>query len=99
MKKFFVLVFSCLILFGCGPKEQKETVNDFTKSFVINSTNSSNIQYNIKWNTYDNPVDIRIITLSKDDETHDYVVANDYIGRGGGISIEHWAGCKCFKNK
>lgn len=100
MKKFFVLVFSCLILFGCGSKEQTETVNEFTRSSVINSRDSSNIQYNIEWDNINySPVDIRIITLKKDGEIHDYVVANNYIGRAGGLSIDHWPGCKCFKNK
>ena len=100
MKKFFVLVFSCLILFSCGPKEQTETVNEFTRSSAINSTESSNIQYNIKWDNIEyTPVDIRIVTLKKDDEIHDYVVANSYItGRAGGLVIDHWPGCKCLKN-
>lgn len=99
MKKFFVFVFSCLILFGCEPKEQTETANEFTRSSVVNSQDSSNIQYNIKWDNIDySPVDIRIITLKKDGEIHDYVVANNYIGRAGGLSISHWAGCKCLKN-
>lgn len=98
MKKFFVLVFSCLILFGCGSNEQKETVNEFTRSSIINSMDSSNIQYNIQWDNINySPVDIRIITLKKNGETHDYVVANNYIGRAGGLSIDHWPGCKCFK--
>lgn len=99
MKKFFVLVFSCLILFGCGSSEQKETVNEFTRNSVINSQDSSNIQYNIDWDNINySPVDIRIVTLKKGDEIHDYVVANNYIGRAGGLSIDHWAGCKCLKN-
>lgn len=99
MKKFFALVFSCLILFSCGTKEQKETVNEFTRSSVVNSGDSSNIQYNIKWDNIDySPVDIRIVTLKKDGEIHNYVVANNYIGRAGGLSISHWAGCKCLKN-
>lgn len=98
MKKFFVLVFSCLVLFGCGSNEQKEIVNEFTRSSIINSMDSSNIQYNIQWDNINySPVDIRIITLKKNGETHDYVVANNYIGRAGGLSIDHWPGCKCFK--
>ena len=100
MKKFFALVFSCLILFSCGTKEPKGTVNEFTRNSVINSTDSSNIQYNITWDNINySPVDIRIVTLKKNGETHDYVVANNYIGRAGGLSIDHWPGCKCFKNK
>ena len=100
MKKFFVLVFSCLILFSCGTKEPKGTVNEFTRNSVINSTDSSNIQYNITWDNINySPVDIRIVTLKKNGETHDYVVANNYIGRAGGLSIDHWPGCKCFNNK
>ena len=103
MKKFFVLVFSCLILFSCGTKESQEpkgTINEFTRNSVINSADSSNIQYNIAWDNINySPVDIRIVTLKKNGETHDYVVANNYIGRAGGLSIDHWPGCKCFKNK
>lgn len=98
MKKIFILVFSCFILFSCGSNERKETVNEFTRNSVINSTDSSNIQYNIEWDNINySPVDIRIIALKKNDETHDYVVVNNYIGRAGGLAIDHWPGCKCFK--
>lgn len=95
MKKFFVLVFSCLVLFSCEPKV---TVNEFTRNSAINSADSSNIQYNITWHDIiSSPVDIRIVTLKKNGETHDYVVANNYIGHGGGLAIDHWPGCECFK--
>ena len=45
-----------------------------------------------------NDVDIRIVTLSKDGESHDYVVATSYVYKSGGLSIDHWAGCKCKSN-
>ena len=97
MKKIFILLFSCLILFGCNSNDINN-VNEFTRNSVVNSKDSSNIQYNIAWDNINySPVDIRIITLSKDGESHDYVVANNYIGRAGGLDIDHWPGCKCFK--
>lgn len=96
MKKFlFILI---LILFiSCGQKspEQNQSKNEQPQTTIIKS---DNIQYDIIWNKYSN-VDVRIITLTKDNETHDYVVASSYVGRGGGISTEHWAGCKCVNNK
>ena len=99
MKKI-LFILSLVLFIGCEVKEPKETVNEFTRSSVINSTDSSNIQYNITWDNISySPVDIRIVTLKKNDETHDYVVANNYIGRAGGLAIDHWPGCKCFKNK
>ena len=96
MKKI-LFILSLVLLISCNGKSSvKENQSEYEQPQTT-IIKSDNIQYNIKWSTYDNPVDIRIITLSKDDEIHDYVVANDYIGRGGGISIEHWAGCKCLK--
>lgn len=97
MKNILILLFSCLILFGCQSNDHYN-VDQFTRNAVVNSTDSSNIQYNIEWDNINfSPVDIRIITLTKDGESHDYVVANNYIGRAGGLDIEHWQGCKCFK--
>lgn len=97
MKNILILLFSCLILFGCQSNDHYN-VDQFTRNAVVNSTDSSNIQYNIEWDNINfSPVDIRIITLTKDGESHDYVVANNYIGRAGGLDIDHWPGCKCFK--
>ena len=99
MNKILILIFSILILFGCNSNNSSNNVNEFTRSSIINSDDSSNIQYNITWDNINySPVDIRIITLKKDAEIHDYVVANNYIGRAGGLAIDHWAGCKCLKN-
>lgn len=57
---------------------------------------SNSIQYYSTFNSCrEIATDIRIITLTKDGKTHDYVVANNRSGRGGGIAIVHWEGCAC----
>ena len=99
MKKFlFILFYSFLILaftLSCSDQSIKEnqSKNEQPQTIIIKT---DNIQYDIVWDKYSN-VDVRIITLEKDNETHDYVVAASYVGRGGGISINHWEGCKCLK--
>ena len=103
MKKL-LFILSLILFIGCNDYKHSdnnsEQTNELTINKTVNSSDSTNIQYNIKWdNINHSPVDIRIITLSKDGETHDYVVANNYIGRAGGLDIEHWAGCNCFKNR
>lgn len=96
MKKI-LFILSLVLLVACGGNENKS----FTLNEVRNPQDSSNIQYNIKWdNINSSPVDIRIVTLiDKNGESHDYVVANNYIGRAGGLDIDHWPGCWCFKDK
>ena len=94
MKKIlFILI---LVLFvGCnGQLNENQSKHEQPQTTVIKS---DNIQYDIKWDY--NDVDIRIVTLLKDGEIHDYVVATSYVYKGGGIAIDHWSGCKCFKNK
>ena len=95
MKKI-LFILSLVLLVGCNDQNIKEsqTKNELPQTTVIKS---DNIQYDIKWDN--NDVDIRIVTLSKDGETHDYVVATSYVYKSGGIDIDHWPGCKCFKNK
>jgi len=100
MKKILFILLSLIFVVGCNKSneskiEESQTKNEQPQTKIITS---DNIQYNIKWNSYDNPVDIRIVTLSKDGESHDYVVANNYIGRAGGLDIDHWPGCKCMKD-
>ena len=100
MKKILFILLSLILVVGCNKSneskiEESQTKNEQLQTIIITS---DNIQYNIKWNNYDNPVDIRIVTLSKDGESHDYVVANNYIGRAGGLDIDHWPGCKCMKD-
>lgn len=97
MKKILFILLSLILLVGCNESkiEESQAKNEQPQTIIINS---DNIQYNIKWHSFDSPVDIRIITLSKDGESHDYVVANSYIGRAGGLDIDHWPGCKCFKD-
>lgn len=98
MKKI-LFILSLILLIGCNQSNHYEKTDEFTKNKVVNSSDSTNIQYNIVWDNINySPVDIRIITLCKDGETHDYVVANNYIGRAGGLDIEHWEGCKCKSN-
>jgi len=97
MKKILFILLSLILFVGCNESkiEEFQTKNEQPQTKIITS---DNIQYNIKWNSFDSPVDIRIITLSKDGESHDYVVANNYIGRAGGLDIDHWPGCKCMKD-
>jgi len=98
MKKILFIILSLILFINCKHSTNYENTDAFTINKVVNSSDSTNIQYNIEWDNINySPVDIRIITLSKDGETHDYVVANNYIGRAGGLDIEHWEGCKCLK--
>ena len=94
MKKI-LFILSLVLLISCGKEfQENQSKNEQSQTTVIKS---DNIQYDIKWGN--NNVDIRIVTLSKDGETHDYVITSLIVYKGGGISIDHWAGCKCFKNK
>ena len=95
MKKI-LFILSLVLFVGCnGQLNENQSKNEQPKTTVIKS---DNIQYNIEWDNINySPVDIRIITLSKDGESHDYIVATSYVYKGGGIAIEHWPGCKCFK--
>ena len=78
MKKVLFIIFSLILLIGC--KEENQTTNE----------QSNNIQYHSTFNSgRETATDIRIITLTKDGRTHDYVVANNISGRAGGIAIEH----------
>ena len=97
MKKILFILSLILFIGCCNHSDNSEQTDKLTINKVVNTSDSTNIQYNIEWHNIYNPVDIRIITLSKDGETHDYVVANNYIGRAGGLDIEHWEGCKCLK--
>jgi len=102
MKKILLTLLVVILFSCCGNRENQEVNangNSFTRFEVTDTKDSTNIQYNIHWFEINySPVDIRIITLKKDGETHDYVVANNYIGRAGGLAIDHWVGCKCLKN-
>lgn len=90
-----LFILSLVLLISCGQEiQENQSKNEQPQTTVIKS---DNIQYNIKWNN--NDVDIRIVTLSKGGESHDYVVATSYVYKAGGIAIDHWQGCKCFKNK
>ena len=90
MKKIlFILSFILFISCGCG-NQKSSNVCDQPE---IGQITEDNIQYDIEWKT--NNVDVRIITLEKNGIKHDYVVATSYVGRAGGISIEHWEGCDC----
>ena len=94
MKKI-LFILSLVLLISCGQEiQENQSKNVQPQTTVIKS---DNIQYDIKWNN--NDVDIRIVTLSKNGESHDYVVATSYVYKSGGLAIDHWAGCKCFKNK
>ena len=97
MKNVLFILLSLILVVGCNePKiEESQTKNEQPQTIIINS---DNIQYNIKWSSFDSPVDIRIITLSKDGVSHDYVVGVSYVGRAGGIDIDHWPSCKCMKD-
>ncbi len=100
MKKF-LLIFLVALLFSCNGDNKNTTNNNdiFTRDEVVNDKTVTSIQYSINWAVGGySPVDIRIIELSKNGQTHDYVVANNYIGRAGGMAIEHYAGCKCTLN-
>jgi len=93
MKKI-LFILSLVLFVSCGQEiQENQSKNEQPQTTVIKS---DNIQYNIKWDN--NDVDIRIVTLSKDGESHDYIVATSYVYKGGGIDIEHWPGCKCFKD-
>ena len=92
MKKI-LFILSLIVLVSCN---NGQTDNQFKheqpQTILIQS---DNIQYNINWKH--NDVDIRIITLTKDGNSHDFVVATSYVYKGGGIDINHWPGCKCMK--
>ena len=93
MKKI-LFILSLVLFVGCnGQLNENQSKHEQPQTTIIKS---DNIQYDIKWDN--NDVDIRIVTLSKDGESHDYVVATSYVYKGGGIDIEHWPGCKCFKD-
>ena len=84
----FIYIFSLIMFVGCI--DDKQTIDE----------QSNSIQYYSTFHTaHEIATDIRIITLTKDGNTHDYVVANNRSGRGGGIAIEHWAGCACRDTK
>ena len=94
MKKI-LFILSLILFFGCGGSvKENQSKHEQPQTTIIKS---DNIQYDIKWDN--NDVDIRIVTLSKNGESHDYVVATSYVFKSGGLAIDHWAGCKCFKNK
>lgn len=94
MKKIlFILSLFCLISCDNQVINDNQSNNKQPQTTVIKS---DNIQYDIKWGN--NNVDVRIITLSKDGETHDYVITSLIVYKGGGISTDHWAGCKCMKD-
>jgi len=94
MKKI-LFILSLILFFGCGGSvKENQSKHKQPQTTIIKS---DNIQYDIKWDN--NDVDIRIVTLSKNGESHDYVVATSYVYKSGGLAIDHWAGCKCFKNK
>jgi len=93
--KNILLLLSLVLLIGCGQGVQEnQSKHEQPQTTVIKS---DNIQYDIRWDN--NDVDIRIVTLSKDGESHDYVVATSYVYKSGGLAIDHWAGCKCLENK
>ena len=84
MKKILFIFFSLIMFVGCN--NDKQTIDE----------PSNSIQYYSAFNSDRlNATEIRIITLTKDGKTHDYVVANNRAGRGGGIAIVHWEGCAC----
>ena len=91
MKKIlFILSFILFISCDCDiSKVSQDCVQPENEQLT-----KDNIQYGIIWSS--NNVDVRIITLEKNGIKHDYVVAASHIPNGtGGISIEHWKGCKC----
>jgi len=83
MKKILFIIFSLIMFVGCS--DDKPITNKQSNSIQYYTTFSSGRQIG---------TDIRIITLTKDGKTHDYVVANR-AGDGGGIAIVHWEGCAC----
>ncbi len=88
MKKILFVIFSLIMFVGCS--DDKQTTNE-----QLNEPSNS-IQYTtrLKGGRLIG-ADIRIITLTKDGKTHDYVVATNRAGRGGGVAIVHWEGCAC----
>ena len=93
MKKI-LFILSLILLISCGTSiKETQSKNEQPQTTIIKS---DNIQYNINWGN--NEVDIRIITLTKDGESHDYVVATSYVYKSGGLDIDHWPGCKCKSN-
>lgn len=92
MKKI-LFILSLIVLVSCN---SCQTDNQFKHEQPQTTLiKSDNIQYDINWNS--NDVDIRIITLTKDGDSHDFVVATSYVYKGGSIDINHWPGCKCMK--
>ena len=94
MKKI-LFILSFILFNSCDYGHQE--VSDVSVQPEIEQITKDNIQYHIKWkpNEVFNSVDIRIVTLEKNGIKHDYVIVTSYVGRGGGISIEHWEGCEC----
>ena len=99
-KILFILSLILFINCDCSHQEVSDVFvqpSNISVQPEIEQITKDNIQYHIKWkpNEVFNSVDVRIVTLEKNGIKHDYVIATSYVGRGGGISIEHWEGCEC----
>lgn len=95
ISSFIILICVAIINISCKGQNLNENQSNLEQPQTT-IIKTDNIQYDIVWDNSSN-VDVRIIKLTKDNETHDYVVATSYVGRAGGISTEHWVGCKCLK--
>lgn len=90
MKNIFILFISIFLFIYCGNPTTDNLV-DTRKESVI-KTDSNAIGYDIYWDAHKD-VDIRMINI----EGHKYIVATSYVGRAGGIDIEHSESCECKK--
>lgn len=99
-----IAAFSVCVVYACcdGTATEKENGKEAVK-VKNNQTPPTEIegvgiQYDVEMGSINN-VDVRVIPVTGNGETHDYVVAVSLFYKAGGIGIEHFAGCRCFKEK
>ena len=99
-----IATFSVCVVYACC--DDTATEKEKSKEGVVIENNQSpitliegvQIQYDVRLSG-NNDVDIRVIPITYKGETHDYVVAVSWFYKAGGIGIDHFAGCRCFKEK
>jgi len=93
MKKI-LFILSLILFIGCG-EVSNEPVQKKNNQPGIELIDTTCVQYDV--HIGNNDVDVRVIPVTKNGVTHDYVVATAILYKAGGVSIEHWAGCNCLR--
>lgn len=96
MKKI-LFILSLILFIGCAGEVSNEPIQKKNNQPGIELIDTTCVQYDV--HIGNNDVDVRVIPVTKNGETHDYVVATAILYKAGGVSVEHWAGCSCFKNR